>query len=116
MSSASAPALSKTKTGSGSRCILLARCLMNTPMKTTLFTQVEAQTAAYRARIDEQTATSVRNTRNKLLADTDWIVIMHTEKGTNIPATVEIYRQALRDITDHANFPHLAEDDWPTKP
>jgi hypothetical protein len=77
---------------------------------------VEAQTAAYRARIDEQTATGVRNTRNKLLADTDWIVIMHTEKGTNIPATVEIYRQALRDITDHANFPHLAEDDWPTKP
>ena len=26
------------------------------------------------------------------------------------------YRQALRDITTHSNWPHLEEDDWPTKP
>lgn len=26
------------------------------------------------------------------------------------------YRQALRDITDHANFPNLSDSDWPTKP
>jgi len=31
-------------------------------------------------------------------------------------AEMTTYRQALRDITDHANFPYLAEDDWPTKP
>jgi len=26
------------------------------------------------------------------------------------------YRQALRDITSHANWPHLEDADWPTKP
>jgi hypothetical protein len=26
------------------------------------------------------------------------------------------YRQALRDITDHANWPNLAIGDWPIKP
>jgi hypothetical protein len=27
-----------------------------------------------------------------------------------------VYRQALRDITDHVNFPYLADEDWPVKP
>ena len=26
------------------------------------------------------------------------------------------YRQALRDITAHSNWPYLQEADWPTKP
>jgi len=26
------------------------------------------------------------------------------------------YRQALRDITDHSNWPNLQEADWPVKP
>jgi len=39
---------------------------------------------------------------------------MHTEKGTNIPAEWELYRQALRDITGQAGFPHQVE--WPVKP
>ena len=26
------------------------------------------------------------------------------------------YRQALRDITSHANWPYLNEADWPVKP
>ena len=74
------------------------------------------QEAAYQAGLDETAAKSVRDQRDRLLAECDWIVIMHTEKGTNIPAEWEIYRQALRDITLHVNFPHLAEDDWPAKP
>lgn len=61
-------------------------------------------------------AKAVRDKRDGLLAETDWVVIMHTEKGTNIPADIEIYRQALRDITSHANFPHLTDTDWPVKP
>jgi hypothetical protein len=83
---------------------------------------VEAQTAAYRARIDEQTATNVRNQRNKLLVDCDWVTVKAIDQnaadsfGVQIPVDWLTYRQALRDITSHANFPHLAEDDWPTKP
>ena len=74
------------------------------------------QEAAYQAQLDSVAAKSVRTQRDKLLAETDWVVVMHTEKGTNIPLDWEVYRQALRDITSHVNFPHLAEEDWPTKP
>jgi hypothetical protein len=77
---------------------------------------VEDQTAAYRAGVEERTAAGARDQRNRLLAETDWVVVMHTEKGTNIPEAVAVYRQDLRDITDHANFPHLEEGDWPVKP
>lgn len=58
----------------------------------------------------------VRAYRDILLAETDWVVVFHTEKGTNIPLEWEVYRQALRDITNHVNFPHLNEADWPVKP
>ena len=74
------------------------------------------QEAAYQAQLDAVAAKSVRDQRSKLLAETDWVVVFHTEKGSNIPLEWEVYRQALRDITDHVNFPHLAEDDWPVKP
>ena len=74
------------------------------------------QEAAYQAGLDANVAEANRKKRDELLAATDWVVIMHTEKGTNIPAEMEIYRQALRDITSHANWPNLDEADWPVKP
>lgn len=64
----------------------------------------------------DKASANVRAHRDRLLAETDWVVVMHTEKGTNIPLEWETYRQALRDITSHVNFPYLAEEDWPTKP
>lgn len=65
---------------------------------------------------DEAAAASVRVQRDRLLAESDWRVIKAYERGENIPAEWELYRQALRDITSHVNFPHLAQDDWPAKP
>ena len=72
------------------------------------------QEAAYQAGLDATAAKSVRDQRDRLLAECDWIVIMHTEKGTNIPAEWEIYRQNLRDITAQVGFPHNVT--WPEKP
>jgi hypothetical protein len=63
---------------------------------------------------DDAKSKSIRLQRNRLLSETDWIVIMHTELGTNIPAVWELYRQALRDITSQGGFPYTVE--WPTKP
>jgi hypothetical protein len=65
---------------------------------------------------DNSSAVANRSKRDALLSATDWVVIMHTEKGTNIPADMELYRQSLRDITSHVNWPHLGDDDWPVKP
>ena len=63
---------------------------------------------------EDMAGDNIRRERNRLLSETDWIVIMHTEQGTNIPAVWELYRQALRDITSQGEFPYTIE--WPTKP
>jgi len=59
----------------------------------------------------------LRAKRNKLLADSDWEVIMAKEKGTTLSAGFKTYRQALRDITNGLT---TVEDvnavTWPTKP
>lgn len=57
-------------------------------------------------------ANEVREQRAKLLAETDWMAL----SDNNLSAEWAACRQALRDITTHANFPYLDEADWPTKP
>lgn len=63
---------------------------------------------------EETKASTIRSERNALLSASDWVVVLHTEKGTNIPLEWEVYRQALRDITAQVGFPHTVE--WPVKP
>ena len=53
-----------------------------------------------------------RANRNTLLAETDYFAL--TDVTMDAPMTT--YRQALRDITAHENWPNLANNDWPTKP
>lgn len=61
-------------------------------------------------------AEAIRSKRDNLLAETDWVVIKAQETGVAVDAAWATYRQALRDITTHANWPHLTEADWPIKP
>jgi hypothetical protein len=70
------------------------------------------QEAAYQATLDAATAETNRATRDAKLAETDFYAL------TDVTLTAEMttYRQALRDITTHANWPNLNDDDWPTKP
>lgn len=62
---------------------------------------------------------SSRKHRDRLLAETDYMAL------TDVPLSSEMttYRQSLRDITTHANWPNLVYPDmdgtggdWPTKP
>ena len=66
------------------------------------------------AKIAEVKLDEVRSVRNSKLAETDWVVTMHKELGTNIPAAMKTYRQTLRDITDSATS--LDDVTWPEKP
>jgi hypothetical protein len=68
--------------------------------------------AAYQAGLDAKAGEAVRTKRNTLLAETDYFAL--TDVTMN--AAMTTYRQALRDITSHANWPNLDEADWPTKP
>ena len=77
----------------------------------TVTTKAEHE-AAYQISLDEKAAEGVRKKRDTLLADTDWMALSDVAMTTEMTA----YRQALRDLTDHVNFPYLAEEDWPVKP
>ena len=68
--------------------------------------------AAYQATLDARVAESNRNKRDGLLADTDYFALT----DVTMDAAMTSYRQALRDITTHANWPDLEDADWPTKP
>jgi hypothetical protein len=70
------------------------------------------QEAEYQARLDSEAAERNRSERDRKIAETDWVAL----SDVTMSAEMKAYRQALRDITTHANWPHLGEDDWPTKP
>ena len=68
--------------------------------------------AAYQATLDAKTATANRKKRDELIAETDYLAL----SDNTLTAEMTTYRQALRDITSHANWPNLDDADWPTKP
>ena len=64
----------------------------------------------------EKNFSNIRNERNRLLRETDWIVTREREKAgsvKNFEAFVE-YRQELRDIPTKYDKVSLVK--WPTKP
>jgi len=71
---------------------------------------VVALTATEIADTTAAKAQGVRSQRDKLIADTDWMAL---SDSTLTPAWAA-YRQALRDVTAQAGFPHTV--DWPVKP
>jgi len=68
--------------------------------------------AAYQAALDAKTATANRTKRDGLLAATDYFALT----DVTMDAAMTTYRQALRDITTHENFPYLTDEDWPVAP
>ena len=62
---------------------------------------------------DDSVARECRALRGQLLQDTDWWALADNSEMTE---EQRAYRQALRDVTGHVNWPHLDEADWPTKP
>ena len=71
------------------------------------------QETEYQAMLDANAAKGIRSRRDGLLAETDFYAL----SDVTMTDAMTTYRQALRDITAHSNFPHnLADSDWPTKP
>ena len=70
------------------------------------------QEAAYQAQVDNEAAERNRAERDRRIAVTDFYAL----SDVTMSAEMTTYRQALRDITSHANWPNLEADDWPTKP
>lgn len=63
---------------------------------------------------EPKTEDYMRLKRDRLLNESDWVVIKSLESGEAIPSGWSTYRQALRDVTSQAGFPE--DVNWPTKP
>ena len=70
------------------------------------------QEAAYQATLDATAAEGHRSTRNNKLAETDFYAL----SDVTMSSAMTTYRQALRDLPTHDNWPNLEDADWPTKP
>ena len=58
----------------------------------------------------DEAEANVRNSRDSLLADTDYLAL----SDNTMTSDMQSYRQALRDVTGQAGFPYSIT--WPTKP
>ena len=57
-----------------------------------------------------------RAKRNAGLEWCDWTQLPDSPLSDSKKAEWATFRQALRDITSHSNWPNLEEEDWPTEP
>tara|TARA_B100001778_G_scaffold282699_1_gene248356 strand:+ start:12345 stop:12626 length:282 start_codon:yes stop_codon:yes gene_type:complete len=55
----------------------------------------------------------VRNYRNRLLLETDWVAARASETGVAVSDDWKTYRQALRDVPTQSDPNNIT---WPTKP
>ena len=80
----------------------------------------DSEKTAAQTKVDNQTASRNREERNKRLVETDWMACSDVTMSNDW----KTYRQALRDITTHSNWPNLkvpdmdgsGDNDWPVKP
>ena len=83
----------------------------------------DAEKAAVVTANNAAAAASNRAQRDALMTESDWMVIKSQETSTTLNSSWATYRQALRDITGHENWPNLASaapdgsgGDWPAAP
>ena len=74
---------------------------------------IEKQTKVESA---EDTLAMLRQDRDKILQSTDWTQAADSPLSDSKKAEWATYRQALRDLTKHTNWPNLEESDWPQPP
>ena len=59
----------------------------------------------------------IRAERNRLLSESDWVVIKARENGGQVPTAWKTYRVALRDIpAEQSDKTKYSEITWPTQP
>lgn len=59
----------------------------------------------------------IRTERNRLLAETDWVVIKARENGGQVAEKWKTYRVALRNIpSEQSDATKYSEITWPTRP
>ena len=74
--------------------------------------EAEADLLVSDAKVKERAEENLRVARNIRLAETDFYALSDVTMSSDMTT----YRQALRDLPTHDNWPNLEDSDWPTKP
>ena len=78
--------------------------------------EYEARQAEYLAAETEMLNDLNRETRNELLAESDWTQANDSPLTDDVKTSWATYRTALRNLPTNENWPSLEDADWPTKP
>ena len=81
-----------------------------------LTTEEIAEVEALRAAAPSETEIKwqqIRNQRNRLLLESDWVVTKASDTGVAVSNEWKTYRQALRDVPTQSDQDNIT---WPTKP
>ncbi len=76
----------------------------------------DEQLAAEKIEQDATLGNEHRSLRNALLAASDWTQANDSPLANDKKTAWATYRQELRDMSDLASWPNIADDDWPVKP
>ncbi len=90
------------------------------PLTTTDIAEFEQQEKIWQDQAYDRALRRLREKRNQLLAETDWIITKGLEQGTELPEW-KTYRQALRDLPATADLQlnddgNLTNVTWPEAP
>ena len=66
------------------------------------------------SQLADRKSVELRLRRDSLLMQTDWTQTLDAPLSDADQLKYRTYRQALRDLTTHENWPQLNEEDWPT--
>ena len=92
-----------------------------TPQGLLKFTEEEelardAEEQAWADGANDRLAAEHRETRNELLAASDWTQGNDSPLEDEAKTSWATYRTALRDLPTNENWPSLEDDDWPSAP
>ena len=78
--------------------------------------EMDAQEKAWADGANDRLAAAHRETRNELLAVSDWTQFNDSPLTDEAKTSWATYRTALRDLPTNENWPSLEDDDWPSAP
>lgn len=76
----------------------------------------DAEEQAWLDGADDRLAAEHRDTRNRMLSDSDWTQMNDSPLSAEVKSSWATYRASLRDLPAHENWPNLSDSDWPIKP
>ena len=76
----------------------------------------DAEEQAWADGANDRLAAEHRDTRNRMLSDSDWTQVPDSPLADEVKASWATHRSALRSLPEHENWPNLEAADWPTTP